>query len=107
MKYDAETTKQLIQAYQTLGANCDAIPELAHQFGVPERSIIAKLASLGLYKRKEYCDKQGNPPIKKEVYVENIAKLLDANVELLESLEKVNKSVLKMLEQALAGKSPD
>jgi len=104
MKYDAETTKLLIASYQDLGANSAAIPLLAEQFAVPERSIIAKLSSLGLYRRKEYRDKQGNPPIKKEMYVENIAKLLGANVELLESLEKVNKNVLKMLEAALSGK---
>ncbi len=104
MKYDAETTKLLVTSYQDLGANSAAIPLLAEQFAVPERSIIAKLASLGLYKRKEYRDKQGNPPVKKEEYVERIANLLDANVELLESLEKCNKNVLKLLEQALAEK---
>jgi hypothetical protein len=107
MKYDAETTKQLIEAYKALGANSDSIPTLAVQFSVPERSIIAKLSSLGLYKRKEYVNKQGQPPIKKEVYVENIAKLLGANLELFESLEKVNKNVLKMIEAALSQKIED
>lgn len=102
MKYDAATTKLLIQSYQDLGANPDTITQLATQFSVPERSIIAKLSSLGLYKRKVYCDKQGNPPVKKEELVENIAILLDVNLELLESLEKVNKNVLKMLEVALS-----
>jgi hypothetical protein len=104
MKYDSETTKALIEGYKNLGANSDCIPILAVQFSVPERSIIAKLSSLGLYKRKEYVNKLGEPPIKKEVYVENIAKLLGANLELLESLEKVNKNVLKMLEAALSEK---
>lgn len=99
MKYDADTTKKLV-AQWNLGAT---IAELAEDFEVPERSVIAKLSSLGLYRRKEYTDKQGNPPVKKEVYVERIAILLGANVELLESLEKVNKNVLKMLEAALSG----
>jgi hypothetical protein len=54
-----------------------------------------------VYKRKEYTNKQGEAPVKKEEYVERIAILLDTNVELLESLEKVNKNVLKMLEAAL------
>lgn len=102
MKYDPATTKHLTTRYQDLGANPDAIPLLAVEFSVPERSIIAKLASLGLYKRRDYTDKQGNPPCKKEVYVENIAKLLGVNLELLESLEKVNKNVLKLLEAALS-----
>lgn len=97
MKYDAETTKKLIELH-TQGAS---VEELALQFDVPTRSIIAKLSSLGLYKRKEYTDKRGNPPIKKEQYVENISKLLGVDLEILESLEKVNKNVLKLLEAAL------
>ena len=99
MKYTNELTQKLITMYQ------EGIPvlDIALEFDVPERSIIAKLASLGIYKRKEYTDKQGNIPIKKEEYVDRIAKILEVNVELLESLEKVNKNVLKMLEQALLG----
>lgn len=98
MKYNNETTKKLIADYQAGVSTGD----LATQLDVPERSIIAKLASLGVYKKKEYTNKQGLPSIKKEEYVERIAKLLNTNVELLESLEKVNKSVLKMLEEALS-----
>ena len=78
-----------------------SVEELALQFDVPTRSIIAKLSSLGVYKRKEYVNKQGEPPIKKEVYVESIARLLGCNLETLESLEKVNKNVLKLLEASL------
>ena len=99
MKYDHETTTKLLELYNSgQGAS---VTELALQFDVPERSIIAKLASLGIYNKKKYVDKQGNPPVKKEEYIERIAKLLQTNVELLESLEKVNKNVLKMLEDAL------
>jgi len=102
MKYTNEQTKELLALYNSgQGAS---ISELASQFDVPERSIIAKLSSLGAYRRKEYVDKQGNPPVKKEVYIERIAKLLNANIELLESLEKVNKNVLKMIEDALIDK---
>jgi hypothetical protein len=97
MKYDNETTKKLVADY----ASGVSVALLAEQLDVPERSIIAKLASLGVYKKKEYLNKQGEPPIKKEEYVERIANLLKVNVELLESLEKVNKNVLKMLEDAL------
>lgn len=97
MKYDATTTKKLLELYG-LGAKT---VDLAVEFSVPERSIIAKLASLGVYKKKQYTTKRGEVPVKKEEYIERIAKLLDTNVELLESLEKVNKNVLKMLEVAL------
>lgn len=64
---------------------------------VPERSVIAKLASLGVYKKKAYVNKQGSIPIKKEIYIEKIAGLLDVDMDLLSSLEKVNKSVLVMI----------
>ena len=67
MKYDNEATKTLIERYSVQGAS---VAELALEFDVPERSIIAKLSSLGIYKRKEYLDKQGNPPMKKEEYIE-------------------------------------
>ena len=97
MKYDNEATTKLIAQYQA-GV---PVASIAEEFGVPERSVIAKLASLGLYKKKEYRNKRGEQPIRKEVYVERIAKLLGKDVELLESLEKVNKNVLKMLEDAL------
>lgn len=99
MKYDNEATKRLTERYSVQNAS---VAELALEFDVPERSIIAKLSSLGIYKRKEYLDKQGNPPMKKEEYIEKIANLLDTNIELLESLEKVNKNVLKLLEAALS-----
>ena len=100
MKYDPDTTKKLAEQFD-LGV---PIEELMLQFGTTRRSIIAKLSSLGVYKRKEYVNKQGEPPVKKEVYVENIAKLLNTDLDLLESLEKVNKSVLKLLETALSRK---
>ncbi|OQB10731.1 MAG: hypothetical protein BWY21_00015 [Parcubacteria group bacterium ADurb.Bin216] len=100
MKYDATTTQKLLSLY-SLGATT---VDLAVEFDVPERSIIAKLASLGVYKRKEYVNKRGEVPVKKKEYIERIAKLLNTNVELLESLEKVNKNVLHMLEDALTPK---
>lgn len=98
MKYTPELTKQLSEQYLSDAS----VEELMLQFDVPRRSIIAKLSSLGIYKRKEYVNKRGEPPVKKEVYVENIANLLNVNIEILESLEKANKNVLKLLEAALS-----
>ena len=100
MKYDPTTTQKLLSLY-SLGAKT---ADLAVEFDVPERSIIAKLASLGVYKRKEYLTKRGEVPVKKEEYIERIAKLLNTEAEMLESLEKVNKNVLRMLEAALTPK---
>jgi len=103
MKYTPELTSQLLDAYKS-GQTPEALSALfTLQEGeeVPVRSIIAKLSSLGVYKKKEYLTKRGEIPVKKEEYIERIAQLLDVNAEILESLEKVNKSVLALIERRL------
>lgn len=97
MKYDKELTDKLVQDYQA------GIPveQISENLKVPVRSVIAKLASLGIYKKKEYLNKNGEPPVKKEVYIEKIAELLHTDLELLDSLEKVNKRILMLLVEAL------
>jgi len=97
MKYTPEITLELQQRYQT----GEAVTSLAEWLQVPERSIIAKLSSLGCYKKKEYRNKMGEVPVKKEWFIEQIAQQLNTNIELLESLEKVNKRVLLLIHQAL------
>lgn len=97
MKYDNETTTKLVEMYK--GGN--SVQHIAEAFSVPERSVIAKLSSLGVYQRKTYVNKRGEVPIKKERYIEQIAVLLNCNIEVLESLEKCNKSVLMMIVKAL------
>jgi sulfur carrier protein ThiS len=101
MKYTPESTKQLISDYQA-GVTVD---QLAEQLQVPERSIIAKLSSLGVYQKKQYLNKRGEVPTKKAAHIERIAELLKCNIELLESLEKVNKTVLVMIERNLVDRS--
>lgn len=97
MKYTTENVQKIVAAY-----NLGATPEnLALEYDVPVRSIIAKLASLGVYKRKEYVNKRGEKPIKKDEYIDRLAILLDVSPETLESLEKVNKNVLRLLEEVL------
>jgi Zn-dependent peptidase ImmA (M78 family) len=101
MKYTPESTKKLVEDYEA-GAT---VLELAQQLEVPERSIIAKLSSLGVYQKKQYLNKRGEVPVKKSEHIERIAQLLNCNLELLESLEKVNKQVLLMIERNLDQKS--
>jgi len=98
MKYTKEITDRLVQDYQA-GTE---ISELAKNLEVPERSIIAKLSSLGVYQRRQYLNKRGEVPVKKSEYIERIGKLLNMNLELLESLEKVNKGVLQVIERELS-----
>jgi hypothetical protein len=101
MKYTTESTKQLVTDYPA-GLT---VRELAETLQVPERSIIAKLSSLGVYQKKQYLNKRGEVPTKKSEHIERIAELLQCNLELLESLEKVNKQVLIMIETNLTTKS--
>jgi hypothetical protein len=103
MKYTKEICDHMVAQY----AAGISVPELALELDVPERSVIAKLSSLGVYQKKSYLNKRGEVPIKKSEHIERIAVLLNTNLELLESLEKVNKTVLVMIERALADpKSP-
>lgn len=102
MKYSREITDRLVAQY----AAGTPIFDLAQELSVPERSVIAKLSSLGVYQKKSYVNKRGEVPTKKSEHIENISKLLKMDLELLESLEKVNKGVLVAIEKALAPTDP-
>lgn len=102
MKYTKEITDRMISDYQS-GV---AAQQIAVDLDVPERSVIAKLSSLGVYQKKTYVNKRGEVPIKKSEHIERIAELLNVNLELLESLEKVNKGVLKLIEDNLTNSDP-
>lgn len=97
MKYTTELTEQIIKLYQ----EGKEVSEIAKEVNFPERSIIAKLSSLGIYKRKTYLNKRGELPVKKEEYIERIATMLDIDSSLLESMEKVTKSALVLLEKQI------
>lgn len=97
MNYTPEITEKLLADY----ANEIPVEQIAAELNVSPRSVIAKLASLGVYRRKTYLNKRGELPKKKEKYIEDIALLLAVPVDRLESLEKVNKSVLQLIETAL------
>ena len=103
MKYTKEIADQLEKDYLSGLGTEQIAQELSKQTNeyVPERSVIAKLSSLGVYKKREYLTKRGETPVKKEEYITRIALLLDVNAEILESLEKVNMSVLALIEKRL------
>lgn len=106
MKYTPELVKKITQDYQN-GISPEVIAAtltLSQNELVPERSVIAKLSSLGVYRKKTYLTKRGLTPVKKSEYIEQLALLLEVNSELLESLEKVNKNVLALFVAALTPK---
>lgn len=102
MKYTPEITAKIIADYQA----GKPVKEIASDLStpeniVPERSVIAKLSAVGVYKRKEYLNKRGEPPTKKEEYITRIGKLLDIDLDLLESMEKCTKMALVLLEKQI------
>ena len=104
MKYTNDIVTKIVEMYEKGTTPKEIADELSalHSVEVPERSVIAKLSSLGVYRRKEYLNKRGEAPIKKEEYIERIADLLDINVDLLESMEKTTKAALVLLEKRIA-----
>jgi hypothetical protein len=98
MKYTKEIIDRMVADYKSQVP----VVQIAQQLELPERSIIAKLSSLGVYQKKTYTNKRGEIPVKKSEHIENISILLDCDLELLESLEKVNKVVLKLIESKLS-----
>ncbi len=99
MKYTPEIVEKLINDYTVLNI---PVEELATTLDVPKRSLIAKLSSLGIYKRKQYTDKTGKPPVRKSQYIEDLSLLLKIPVEQLDSLEKTNKRILEILAHKLS-----
>lgn len=101
MRYTKEICDRMVQDYQSgVGAE-----QIALQLEVPVRSVIAKLSSLGVYQRRGYLNKRGEVPVRKSAYIDQLAQLLQCAPEQLESLEKVNKTVLVMLLRKLDPKS--
>ena len=95
-------TKEIIDSITTKYLEGTTAAELATMFpDFSERSIIAKLSSLGIYKKKTYLNKRGEMPTKKEEYISRIATLLDLDAQLLESLEKVTKTALILMEKKI------
>lgn len=101
MRYTPEIEEKISREYK----EGRTAKEIALELGVPERSVISKLSCLGIYVRKTYLTKRGEVPIRKEEYIQRISKLLDIDVDLLESLEKVTKSALVLLEKQIIAKA--
>ena len=95
--YTPEVLEQVVARYRS----GTSVTTLAEGLGVPARSVIAKLSSLGVYQKKGYLNKRGEVPVKKSQHIEEVAHLLGVDVERLESLEKCNKGVLVLIIDAL------
>ena len=92
MKYTNELLEEIKKDLETMSPQ-----EIAAARDISERSLIAKLSSMGLYKKQPYLTKMGTPSIRKSELVDQIAELTGEDSEALDSLEKCNKRVLEIL----------
>lgn len=94
--YTAEQTAKLVADYKA-GVSVEAI---AQELDKSVRSVVAKLSREGVYTPKTKL-KDMNAPVRKADLIAKIAHSIDANEELLESLEKATKEALELLADAL------
>jgi hypothetical protein len=92
VKYTPELLADIKQRLETQSPQ-----EIAQALEISERSLIAKLSSMGLYRKQPYVTKMGTPSIRKSTLVEEIATLCGEDPLVFDSLEKCNKSVLQLL----------
>ena len=105
MTYTAEIERVVVEEYLKK-PDLDTVSMLAERFDKPLRSVISKLSALGVYKKKTYVSKTGEAPINKLEYINRISKLLDIDIELLGSLEKVTKYSLVLLDKKISLLAP-
>lgn len=96
--YTQKVTEQLIDLYVNKGVS---IEDIAAELSTKRRGVVAKLSSLGLYKKPIYVSKSGAFPIKKSEYIDKIAVLLRVSSLEIESFEKASKGALRILLEKL------
>lgn len=88
--YTAEQTQLITQGY----LNGQTVESLAQEVGRSVRSVVAKLAQVGVYKAKESTAKTR---VTKEMLVAQIASRTGIEQVALQSMEKCDKAALQAL----------
>ena len=102
VNYTPEQTLQMVADYQA-GMSVET---LAQNLGKSVRSVVAKLSREGVYKKKTYVSKTGEPVVKKDAHADAIGAILGLPENDIESLTKANKSALRAIFDALANSKP-
>lgn len=97
VNYTPEQAAQMVLDY-TSGVTVETIAE---SLGKSVRSVVAKLSREKVYKAKVYATKNGEPVVHKDELADKIGALLGATEPEMESLTKVNKTMLKKILDAL------
>ena len=102
VNYTPEQTLKMVADYKS-GVSVET---LAQNLGKSVRSIVAKLSREGVYQKKTYVSKTGEPVVKKDAHADAIGAILQLPENDIESLTKANKSALKAIFEALASSKP-
>ena len=102
VNYTPEQTAQVVADYQA-GVSVETIAE---NLGKSVRSIVAKLSREGVYQKKAYTTKTGEPVQKKDETADAIGAILRLSEADTDSLAKANKRALRAIFDALANSKP-
>ena len=97
VNYTPEQTTAMVADYLA-GVTTEAI---ALQLGKSLRSVVAKLSREKVYIAKTYTTKTGEKVAKKDVLADKVGAIVEGTESEIESLTKVNKTMLKKLLDAL------
>ena len=90
VNYTPEQTLKMVADYQS-GVT---VEQIAETLGKSVRSIVAKLSREGVYQKKVYKTKTGEPVVKKDAHADAIGAILRLPENDIESLTKANKTAL-------------
>ena len=94
--YTDEMVSQMVAEYQEQ-PNLDTVANLAQTFGKTSRSIIAKLSREGVYQAQPRTTKTGEPVVRKDELVAEMATILGIDEANIASVAKATKADLKNL----------
>jgi len=100
INYTQDQVEYITNQYR-LKPDRDTVEKLAEELDKSVKSIIGKLSREGVYRKTEYTTKTGEKPVTKLEIVQEMADLLEIQVEKLSGLEKSPKTVLKLLRNSL------
>lgn len=99
--YTDEMVSAMVKQYEA-EPTLDTVATLAQDFGKTTRSIIAKLSREGVYKAQPRTTKTGEPVVRKDELVAEIATMLGIDDSTIATVSKATKADLKNLVQRLS-----
>jgi response regulator RpfG family c-di-GMP phosphodiesterase len=99
--YTDEMVSVMVKQYEA-EPTLDTVATLAQDFGKTTRSIIAKLSREGVYKAQPRTTKTGEPVVRKDELVAEIATMLGIDDSTIATVSKATKADLKNLVQRLS-----